>query len=128
MRKIVNIHLKDFTVKVLKIFKYKMKIIKLILFIYFISLNCVLAEDVYLSCESPTQFKSSFVINEEKKSLVLNGVEREVVGWTKEYISFWLSDQFKAIQEPRNLPPNILDRISGSYGVYNCEVVKKTLF
>ena len=105
-----------------------MKIIKFILFIYFISINCVLAEDVYLSCESPTQFKSSFVINEEKKSLVLNGVEREVVGWTKEYISFWLSDQFKAIQEPRNLPPNILDRISGSYGVYNCEVVKKTLF
>ena len=128
MRKIVNIHLKDFTVKVLKIFKYKMKIIKLILFIYFISLNCVLAEDVYLSCESPTQFKSSFIINEEKKSLVLNGVEREVVGWTKEYISFWLSDQFKSIQEPRNLPPNILDRISGSYGVYNCKVVKKTLF
>ena len=128
MRKIVNIHLKDFTVKVLKIFKYKMKIIKLILFIYFISLNCVLAEDVYLSCESPTQFKSSFVINDEKKSLVLNGVEREVVGWTKEYISFWLSDQFKSIQEPRNLPPNILDRISGSYGVYNCKVVKKTMF
>ena len=128
MRKIVSIHLKDFTVKVLKIFKYKMKIIKLILFIYFISLNCVLAEDVYLSCESPTQFKSSFIINEEKKSLVLNGVEREVVGWTKEYISFWLSDQFKSIQEPRNLPPNILDRISGSYGVYNCKIVNKTLF
>ena len=105
-----------------------MKIIKFILFIYFISTNCVLAEDVYLSCESPTQFKSSFVINDEKKSLVLNGVEREVVGWTKEYISFWLSDQFKSIQEPRNLPPNILDRISGSYGVYNCKVVKKTLF
>ena len=51
-----------------------------------------------------------------------------MVNWTKEYISFWVSDQFKAIQEPRNLPPNVLDRISGSYGVYNCEVVKKTLF
>ena len=94
-----------------------MKIIKFILFIYFISTNCVLAEDVYLSCESPTQFKSSFVINDEKKSLVLDGVEREVVSWTKEYISFWLSDQYKSIQEPRNLPPNILDIISGSYGV-----------
>ena len=105
-----------------------MKIIKFILFIYFVSIICVLAEDVYLSCESPTQFKSSFIINEEKKSLVLNGVEREVVGWTKEYISFWLSDQFKSIQEHRNLPPNILDRISGSYGVYNCKIVNKTLF
>ena len=79
-------------------------------------------------CDFSYFFKSSFIINEEKKSLVLNGVEREVVGWTKEYISFWLSDQFKSIQEPRNLPPNILDRISGSYGVYNCKVVKKTLF
>ena len=105
-----------------------MKIILYFLFIYLLSINYVIAKDVYLSCESPTQFKSSFVINDEKKSLILNGVEREVVNWTKEYISFWVSDQFKAIQEPRNLPPNILDRISGSYGVYNCEVVKKTLF
>ena len=105
-----------------------MKIFKFFLFIYFVSINCTLAENIYLTCESPTKFKSSFVINEEKKSLILNGIEREVVGWTKEYISFWVSDQFKAIQEPRNFPPNILDRISGSYGVYNCEVVTKTLF
>ena len=105
-----------------------MKIIRVSLILFLLSTSNIFAKDVYLSCESPTQVKSSFVINDEKKSLILNGVEREVVNWTKEYISFWVSDQFKAIQEPRNLPPNILDRISGSYGVYNCEVVKKTLF
>ena len=105
-----------------------MKIIRVSLILFFLLTSNIFAEDVYLSCESPTQVKSSFVINDEKKSLILNGVEREVVNWTKEYISFWVSDQFKAIQEPRNLPPNILDRISGAYGVYNCEVVKKTLF
>ena len=105
-----------------------MKIIRASLILFFLLTSNIFAEDVYLSCESPTQVKSSFVINDEKKSLILNGVEREVVNWTKEYISFWVSDQFKAIQEPRNLPPNVLDRISGSYGVYNCEVVKKTLF
>ena len=105
-----------------------MKIIRVSLILFFLLTSNIFAEDVYLSCESPTQVKSSFVINDEKKSLILNGVEREVVNWTKEYISFWISDQFKAIQEPRNLPPNVLDRISGSYGVYNCEVVKKTLF
>ena len=105
-----------------------MKIIRVSLILFFLLTSNIFAEDVYLSCESPTQVKSSFVINDEKKSLILNGVEREVVNWTKEYISFWISDQFKAIQEPRNLPPNILDRISGAYGVYNCEVVKKTLF
>ena len=105
-----------------------MKIIRISLILFLLSTSNIFAKDVYLSCESPTQVKSSFVINDEKKSLILNGVEREVVNWTKEYISFWVSDQFKAIQEPRNLPPNVLDRISGSYGVYNCEVVKKTLF
>tara|TARA_Y100001980_G_C14529792_1_gene305625 strand:- start:66 stop:383 length:318 start_codon:yes stop_codon:yes gene_type:complete len=105
-----------------------MKIIRVSLILFLLSTSNIFAKDVYLSCESPTQVKSSFVINDEKKSLILNGVEREVVNWTKEYISFWISDQFKAIQEPRNLPPNVLDRISGSYGVYNCEVVKKTLF
>ena len=105
-----------------------MKILKLSVVLFLISIIHTFAKDVYLSCESPTQVKSSFVINDEKRRLILNGVEREVVNWTKEYISFWVSDQFKAIQEPRNLPPNVLDRISGSYGVYNCEEVKKTLF
>ena len=105
-----------------------MKIIRISLILFFLLTSNIFAKDIYLSCESPTQVKLSFVINDEKRRLILNGVEREVVNWTKEYISFWVSDQFKAIQEPRNLPPNILDRISGSYGVYNCEVVKKTLF
>ena len=44
-----------------------MKIFKFFLFIYFVSINCTLAENIYLTCESPTKFKSSFVINEEKK-------------------------------------------------------------
>ncbi len=105
-----------------------MKIIRLSFMLFFLLTSNIFAKDVYLSCESPTQVKLSFVINDEKKILILNGVEREVVNWTKEYISFWVSDQFKAIQEPRNLPPNVLDRISGAYGVYNCEEVKKTLF
>ena len=90
-----------------------MKIIRVSFILFFLLTSNIFAKDVYLSCESPTKVKSSFVINDEK-SLILNGVEREVVNWTKEYISFWVSDQFKAIQEPRNLPPNVLDRISGS--------------
>ena len=34
----------------------------------------------------------------------------------------------KEISEPRNFKPDTLDRIAGSYGSYNCKVVKKTLF
>ena len=105
-----------------------MKKLTLSLILFFLSTIHTYANDLYLSCESPTKIKASFIINDDKKKLIFNGIEREVVNWTKEYISFWFSDQFKAIQEPRNLPPGILDRISGSYGVYNCEVVKKTLF
>ena len=82
-----------------------MKIIRVSLILFLLSTSNIFAKDVYLSCESPTQVKSSFVINDEKKSLILNGVEREVVNWTKEYISFWVSDQFKAIQEPSIYAP-----------------------
>ena len=105
-----------------------MKIFSIFLFIFFISINHLFAKDVYLSCESPTKKKTSFIINEEKKSLILDGLEREVVNWTKEFITFWESQMIKEISEPRNFKPDTLDRISGSYGVYNCEVVKKTLF
>ena len=97
-----------------------MKIIRLSLILFFLFTSNIFAKDVYLSCESPTQVKLSFVINDEKEILILNGVEREVVNWTKEYISFWVSDQFKAIQEisePRNFKPDTLDRIAGSYGI-----------
>ena len=60
--------------------------------------------------------------------LILDGIEREVVNWTKEFITFWKSQTMKEISEPRNFKPDTLDRISGSYGSYNCRVVKKTLF
>jgi hypothetical protein len=86
------------------------------------------AKDVYLSCESTTKFRTSFIINDEKKILILDGIEREVVNWKNEFITFWKSQTMKEISEPRNFKPDTLDRISGSYGSYNCKVVKKTLF
>ena len=105
-----------------------MKIFSFFLIIYLISINNLFAKDIYLSCESSTKSKTSFIINEEKKSLILDGIEREVVNWRKEFITFWKSQMIKEISEPRNFKPDTLDRISGSYGVYNCVVVKKTLF
>ena len=86
------------------------------------------AKDVYLSCESTTKFRTSFIINDEEKILILDGIEREVVNWKKEFITFWKSQNIKEISEPRNFKPDTLDRLSGSYGSYNCKVVKKTLF
>ena len=120
-----------------------MKIIKLSFILFFISIIHTYAKDVYLSCESTTKFKTSFIINDEKKSLILDGIdisnnvtptgssagiEREVVNWTKEFITFWKSQTVKEISEPRNFKPDTLDRISGSYGSYSCKVVKETLF
>ena len=104
------------------------KVIKLSLVIIFFSITYSYAKDVYLSCESTTKFRTSFIINDEKKTLILDGVEREVVNWTKEFITFWKSQAMKEISEPRNFKPDTLDRIAGSYGSYNCKVVKKTLF
>ncbi len=105
-----------------------MKILRLSLIIFFFSINQINAKDVYLSCESTTKFRTSFIINDEKKILILDGIEREIVKWTKEFITFWKSQTMKEISEPRNFKPDTLDRISGSYGSYNCKVVKKTLF
>ena len=104
------------------------KVIKLSLVIIFFLTTYTHAKDVYLSCESTTKFRTSFIINDEKKTLILDGVEREVVNWTKEFITFWKSQTMKEISEPRNFKPDTLDRIAGSYGSYNCKVVKKTLF
>ena len=64
----------------------------------------------------------------KKKVLILDGVKREVVEWKKEFITFWKSETIKEISEPRNFKPDTLDRILGSYGSYNCKVVKKTIF
>ena len=105
-----------------------MKIFLIFFLVFFISISNLFAKDIYLSCESPTKKKTSFIINDEKKSLILDGLQREVVNWTEEFITFWQSQMIKEISEPRNFKPDTLDRISGSYGIYNCEVVKKTLF
>ena len=104
------------------------KIIRLSLILFFFSISYIYAKDVYLSCESTTKFRTSFIINDEKKIIILDGIEREVVNWTKEFITFWKSQTMKEISEPRNFKPDTLDRIAGSYGSYNCKVVKKTLF
>ena len=105
-----------------------MKIVKKSLILLFASIVNTYAYDIYLSCESTTKLRTSFIINDEKKVLILDGVKREVVEWKKEFITFWKSETIKEISEPRNFKPDTLDRISGSYGSYNCKVVKKTLF
>ena len=105
-----------------------MKIIKISLILLLISIINTCADDIYLSCESTTKLRTSLIINDEKKILILDGVKREVVEWKKEFITFWKSETIKEISEPRNFKPDTLDRISGSYGSYNCKVVEKTLF
>ena len=105
-----------------------MKIIKISLILFFASMINTNAEDIYLSCESTTKLRTSFIINDKKKLLILDGVKREIVEWKKEFITFWKSKTIKEISEPRNFKPDTLDRISGSYGSYNCKVVEKTLF
>ncbi|REK45988.1 MAG: hypothetical protein DWQ16_01955 [Proteobacteria bacterium] len=105
-----------------------MKIIKISLILFFASMINTNAEDIYLSCESTTKLRTSFIINDKKKLLILDGVKREIVEWKKEFITFWKSETIKEISEPRNFKPDTLDRISGSYGSYNCKVVEKTLF
>ena len=105
-----------------------MKIIKVSLILLLASMINTYADDIYLSCESTTKLRTSFIINDKKKLLILDGVKREIVEWKKEFITFWKSETIKEISEPRNFKPDTLDRISGSYGSYNCKVVKKTLF
>ena len=105
-----------------------MKIIKISLILFFASMINTNAEDIYLSCESTTKLRTSFIINDKKKLLILDGVKREIVEWKKEFITFWKSETIKEISEPRNFKPDTLDRISGSYGSYNCKVVEKTMF
>ena len=105
-----------------------MKIIKFFLILLFTTMINAYADEIYLSCESTTKLKTSFIINDEKKVLILDGVKREIVEWKKEFITFWKSETIKEISEPRNFKPDTLDRISGSYGSYNCKVVEKTLF
>ena len=44
-----------------------MKTIKLSFILFFILITHTYAKDVYLSCETTTKFKTSFIINDEKK-------------------------------------------------------------
>ena len=71
------------------------KTIRLSFILFFILMINTYAKDIYLSCESTTKFRTSFIINDEKKSLILDGIEREVVNWTKEFITFWESQTMK---------------------------------
>tara|TARA_Y100000768_G_C23574744_1_gene494327 strand:- start:256 stop:573 length:318 start_codon:yes stop_codon:yes gene_type:complete len=105
-----------------------MKILTLLIFFFLTLITSATAKDIYLLCESTTKLRTSFIINDIQKRLILDGVEREIVNWEKEFITFWKSDFMKEISEPRNFKPDTLDRVAGSYGSYNCKVVKKTLF
>ena len=105
-----------------------MKILRLSLIIFFLLITNSYADKIYLSCESNTKLRTSFIIYDKTKVLILDGIKREVVEWTEEFITFWKSDTIKEISEPRNFKPDTLDRIAGSYGSYNCKVVEKTLF
>ena len=105
-----------------------MKIIKISLILFFAYMINTNADDIYLSCESTTKLRTSFIINDKKKLLILDGVKRKIIERKKEFITFWKSETIKEISEPRNFKPDTLDRISGSYGSYNCKVVEKTLF
>ena len=85
-----------------------MKIIKISLIILFISTINTYADDIYLSCESTTKLRTSFIINDEKEVLILDGVKREVVEWKKEFITFWKSETIKEISEPRNFKRHVV--------------------
>ena len=82
------------------------------------------AEDIYLSCGGGT----SFIINDKTKKIIMNGVEREVVEWRKEFITFHEGKISKKISETTGDLP-ILDRITGNYSKNNpCTVVEGTKF
>ncbi len=49
------------------------------MFFFLLFITSVRANDIYLSCESTTKLKTSFIINDAQKKLILDGVEREIV-------------------------------------------------
>ena len=86
--------------------------------------NPGLAEDIYLSCGGGT----SFIINDKTKKIIMDGVEREVVEWRKEFITFHENQITKKISETTGDFP-ILDRITGYYSQKRkCTVVDGTKF
>ena len=86
--------------------------------------NVGFAEDIYLSCKGGT----SFIINDKTKKIIMDGVEREVVEWRKEFITFHENEITKTISETTGDFP-ILDRITGYYSQKkHCTVVEGTKF
>ena len=86
--------------------------------------NVGFAEDIYLSCKGGT----SFIINDKTKKIIMDGVEREVVEWRKEFITFHEGKISKKISETTGDFP-ILDRITGYYSQKRkCTVVDGTKF
>ena len=101
-----------------------MKKLFLYLFLCLLWCNVGFAEDIYLSCKDGT----SFIINDKTKKIIMNGVEREVVEWRKEFITFHEGKISKKISETTGDLP-ILDRITGNYSKNNpCTVVEGTKF
>ena len=86
--------------------------------------NVGLAKDIYLSCKGG----NSFIINDKTKKIIMDGVEREVVEWKKEFITFHENEITKKISETTGDFP-ILDRITGYYSQKRkCTVVDGTKF
>jgi len=87
------------------------------------------SNDAYLSCENLIPHKVSIIINDKTKKLILNGVEREVIDWSKNFITFWQSDLEKELSvENNSFKPSVLDRITGTYDAYDCTVVDRAIF
>ena len=101
-----------------------MKKLFLYLFLCLLWCNVGFAEDIYLSCKDGT----SFIINDKTKKIIMNGVEREVVEWRKEFITFHENEITKTISETTGNFP-IIDRITGYYSQKkHCTVVEGTKF
>ena len=87
------------------------------------------AKDTYLSCVNLIPNKVSIIINDKTKKLILSGVEREVVNWSRNFITFWQSDLEKELSvENNSFKPSVLDRITGTYDAYDCTVVDRAIF
>ena len=86
--------------------------------------NAGLAKDIYLSCKGG----NSFIINDKTKKIIMDGVEREVVEWKKEFITFHENEISKQVTEITGSLP-ILDRITGYFSQKTkCTVVDGTKF
>ena len=67
-----------------------------------------------LSIPGHTLGGTSFIINDKTKKIIMDGVEREVVEWRKEFITFHENEITKTISETTGNFP-IIDRVTGYY-------------